>query len=441
MSSSVSSLPAVQRGGFEWLLEAPTDAPHLISFEVPVASAWRVLPEAASDVVLVAPEQGPLRMGWGIARSFVGSGSQRLDQLQTWSQQILGDLRVQGTGPEPVVFTGFAFEDEVDEAWQGFGPARGVVPLYAYVEHEGRAWLQVYVAPEAHRPDLVSELQAALGRLQAVTAVPALDVAVKDAGELAPWLRGIDRIHAAMRDDGVDKVVLSRQIELASKTTTRPRTLVAHLLKSEALGTRYLFAFKGQTFLGVTPERLVQVDGRRVHSAALAGSRPHGTAADLLSDTKELQEHEYVAHHVAQRLSPLCTEFIAPDGPELLALGYVTHLHTPMQGQLRHEMPALQLAGALHPTPAVGGVPTMAARTLIREIEGRSRGWYTGGIGCVDATGSGEIWVALRCALVGPYSGLAFVGAGIVAASDPATEWAETEAKGQAVLSALGVRP
>ncbi len=440
MSSSVSSLPAAHRGDLGGLLDGQIDVPRVISVEAPVASAWRVLPEKVRNVVMVAPTEGPLRLGWGIAESFIGTGPGRLQQLQTWSQTTLLGIQT-SSGPSPVIFTGFAFEDEVDEAWKHFGPAQGVLPRYVYVQQDGQAWLQAYVGPNADRSAIAEDLQAALRRLQGVSEVPALGVSVRDAGSLDLWVQGVERVQAAMRDEGVDKVVLSRQIELGSERAVYARTLVAHLLKSEAQGTRFVFAFAGQAFLGVTPERLVRVQGRQVHSAALAGSRPRGQSSDLLSDAKELQEHGYVARHVQDRLSPLCVEFVAPQPPELLALGYVTHLHTPMQGQLRKAVPALELVELLHPTPAVGGVPIGPAQALIRQIEGCPRGWYTGGIGCVDATGAGEIWVALRCALLGEVSGRAFVGAGIVSASNPIKEWAETEAKGQAVLSALGVRP
>jgi salicylate biosynthesis isochorismate synthase/menaquinone-specific isochorismate synthase len=98
---------------------------------------------------------------------------------------------------------------------------------------------------------------------------------------------------------------------------------------------------------------------------------------------------------------------------------------------------AVELAGLLHPTPAVGGEPEAAALPLIRALEGIDRGWYAGPLGWTDANEDGEFCVALRCALVEGAIARCYAGGGMVADSDPAAELAETEVKLGALLPLL----
>jgi len=115
----------------------------------------------------------------------------------------------------------------------------------------------------------------------------------------------------------------------------------------------------------------------------------------------------------------------------------IQHLATPMRAQLAAPVDAIELAGALHPTPAVGGEPGEQAARLIPALEGLDRGWYAGPVGWTDASGDGEFCVALRCALLRGATARLYAGCGIVADSDPAAELAETEVKLGALLPLL----
>ena len=108
-----------------------------------------------------------------------------------------------------------------------------------------------------------------------------------------------------------------------------------------------------------------------------------------------------------------------------------------MIAQLAEPHSAIELAGMLHPTPAVGGEPWPAAAAAIAELEGMDRGWYAGPVGWMDATEDGEFCVALRSALLRDREAHLFAGVGVVAGSDPAAELAETEVKLQALLPLL----
>ncbi|HEY8309206.1 MAG TPA: chorismate-binding protein, partial [Gemmatimonadaceae bacterium] len=186
-------------------------------------------------------------------------------------------------------------------------------------------------------------------------------------------------------------------------------------------------------FVGATPERLVRLDGRDVQASSLAGSVSRGaTAAEdakhatlLLTSTKDRAEHEIVRRALCAGLERLCDDVAAAEGPALLSLPNVHHLHTAVSARLRDGHTLLQLVAQLHPTPAVGGEPRNAALRFIREYEKMDRGWYAGPIGWLQRD-RGEFAVALRSALVSGADALMFAGCGVVADSDPEQEYAES---------------
>ena len=192
-------------------------------------------------------------------------------------------------------------------------------------------------------------------------------------------------------------------------------------------------------------------DGDRVTSRVLAGTvRRRGDesvdaarAAALLGSNKDLEEHEYAVHSVAEALAAHCTDLDVPPAPHVLSLANVQHLTTDVTGMLADGAPALALAASLHPTAAVCGTPTERAAAVIRELEGMDRGRYAGPVGWIDSRGDGEFGIALRCAAVedterGPATRVRlYAGCGIVAGSTAEAEIAESEAKLDAVRKAL----
>ncbi|NHA00426.1 hypothetical protein G5V59_11040 [Nocardioides sp. W3-2-3] len=185
---------------------------------------------------------------------------------------------------------------------------------------------------------------------------------------------------------------------------------------------------------------LVRRDGLEISCTPLAGSVPRSTdpaedarrAAALQQSGKDLAEHAFVVEAIVHALKEVCEEIEYPATPELLSTDTVWHLATPISARLADGADgpsALRLAQLLHPTPAVGGVPTAAANAVIADLEGDLRDWFAGCVGWVDASGDGEFAITIRAAVMdGPRLRL-FAGAGIVAGSDPASEVRETGAK------------
>jgi menaquinone-specific isochorismate synthase len=174
-----------------------------------------------------------------------------------------------------------------------------------------------------------------------------------------------------------------------------------------------------------------------VTSRVLAGTirRRGGTDTDdlaraLASSDKDLAEHDFAVNSVASALAPYCSGMFVAETPFVLRLPNVMHLASDITGVVRGQTSVIELAAAIHPSAAVCGTPTAAARQLIRDIECLDRGRYAGPVGWAGADGDGELGIALRCGqMTGPRALTLFAGCGIVADSDPAAELAETEAK------------
>jgi len=266
---------------------------------------------------------------------------------------------------------------------------------------------------------------------------------------------GLDRL----RTGELSKVVLARALDLVSDSDIPVHELLRSLAGRNSHG--YTFAADlpaGQgsrpssrrVLAGASPELLVRKRGSQAISNPLAGSAPRSkdSAEDrrigeaLLASAKDLHEHAVVIDAVARALRPFCKTIDVPDRPSLIQTETMWHLSTVVQGELLDPaISSLELASALHPTPAVCGTPTELAREAIRQIEPFDREFYTGLVGWNDADGNGEWIVTIRCAEVYDRSLRLYAGAGIVNASTPEAELAETSAKFRTMLHALGLYP
>lgn len=204
---------------------------------------------------------------------------------------------------------------------------------------------------------------------------------------------------------------------------------------------------RGRTLIGASPELLVARRGGRLVANPLAGSAPRSAdlaedvrhAAALLESSKDLHEHAVVVDAVREALAPYSTGLEVPEHPTLVRTAAMWHLSTTVTGELADPaVSALELAAALHPTPAVCGTPTDVARAVIAASEPFDRGPYTGMVGWQDADGDGEWVVTIRCAEAEGRRLRLFAGAGVVADSSPRAETAETGAKFRTFLSAVG---
>jgi menaquinone-specific isochorismate synthase len=251
----------------------------------------------------------------------------------------------------------------------------------------------------------------------------------------------------AVRAGELTKAVIARPIVVQSSDAIDVHAVLRRLRAS--FGSSYRYSIDG--FIGASPELLVEVDGPVVRSHPLAGTAPRTgdvdndarIAAELIASTKNQIEHRVVIDVVHDTLLPWASYLDWEPDPSIVTVANVQHLGTRMEGMLSQPGPSvIELVRALSPTPALGGHPGDAAIELIQRVEGFERGRYGGAVGWVDAAGNGTWAVAIRCAELSHdrRSARLVAGGGIVADSDPHAELAETQAKFQAMLSAI-VRP
>lgn len=258
------------------------------------------------------------------------------------------------------------------------------------------------------------------------------------------WLRTIEDAIAEIRAGRLDKVVVAREVLVeANRPIVVPDVL-------ERLRSLYpaCVVFSVDGFLGASPELLVERRGTAVRSHPLAGTFPRSgdphadelLAAELVASVKDQREHRFVIEEIDRVLRPMCSTLDVPATPSIMQLRNVLHLGTEIAGTLAGEATALELAAALHPTPAVAGTPTAGALAWLLRHEGMERGRYAGPVGWVDASGDGMFAIGIRSAEVDGRRARLFAGVGVVEGSDPGRELVETQLKLQAILAAV-VRP
>ncbi len=242
------------------------------------------------------------------------------------------------------------------------------------------------------------------------------------------------------------KVVLARTIEVSAGRAFDPRRLAHRVRAVDPEGFSFIAPTDDGVLVGASPELLVARQGVEVRAVPLAGSAPRSgdpqrdraNGDALAASAKDREEHAAVVDAIAAVLDPLCESLTWDPEPALHSTPNVWHLSTRFRGRLREPAPtALELALALHPTPAVGGAPRAEALALMQQLEGFDRGSYAGPVGWVDAEGNGTWAIALRCALLRADRATLYAGAGIVGESDPDGELDETERKFRAFLDAL----
>ena len=261
------------------------------------------------------------------------------------------------------------------------------------------------------------------------------------------YLRTVSDARDAVRAGTLAKVVVARDVEVTAEDPIDVHAVLLRLRASFGSSYRYCVG----DMIGASPELLVAVEGRTVRSHPLAGTAPRTgdpttddrLAAELIASTKNQIEHRVVIDMVRDTLLPRCSYLDWEAEPSIVTVANVQHLGTEIEGALSEPVPpVMELVRALSPTPALGGFPSAEAIDFIVSHEPMDRGWYGGAVGWFDARGNGQFAVTIRCAQLSRDRRTArlFAGGGIVAESDPLAELAETQAKFQAMLSAI-VRP
>ncbi|MEA2361997.1 MAG: menaquinone-specific isochorismate synthase [Thermoleophilaceae bacterium] len=354
----------------------------------------------------------------------------------------------------PVFVGGFAFADDGGSTpeWASLAPASLVLPEVSLARHRGEARMTVsVVADGGEAPDtLLERLLARVAELEPAS-LPLIDpdpvhrTRVASAAPPSHYEQAVERAVERIRAGELQKVVLAREVRAHAAAVHDPGAVVGALRDAFPACFCWCVGTPELAFVGASPELLVRRDGARAQTVALAGTtrRSADPAVDdhlgeqLLRSVKDREEQAIVARGIERTLEPVSVWVTAADEPVLVKVQNVQHLATPIRAQLADPLPAVELAGMLLPTPAVGGEPREAALPLIPALEGLDRGWYAGAVGWTDLGEDGEFCVAVRCALLRGRLAHLYAGCGIVRDSVPAEELAESEVKFQALLPLL----
>ena len=400
---------------------------------------------------------------WAIAGAesvlaFTASGPGRFAACQRFMDTTLDDAIVVGDHGAPFggphFLAAFAFLDSV-EPGEPFEAARVFVPRWQVAQRDGRttAVANLVVTPESPVELLAGKVWRAHSkfrsfdfRLPELPAEPTELASVSEVGGGRSYESAVSRAVQRIERGEFQKIVLARAKEARATAALDPLAMLNGLRQRYPDCTSFSVANgRGQSFIGASPELLLRVEGGFVYTEALAGSTARGATASedaslgtrLLRSEKDVREQRIVLESILRRLTPLGLELRYPARPFLKRLSNVQHLHTPFEARVPRGVRLLDMLGALHPTPAVGGTPREVAVPAIAELEAFPRGLYGGALGWVDSRGGGEFVVGLRSALIEGNRARMYAGAGIVAGSSPEMEFAETELKFSTIQDAL----
>jgi len=336
-----------------------------------------------------------------------------------------------------IAIGGFAYHPELDPrgAWAGLPSLLLRVPALAVTRVRGRP----FVTSMADGAEELLDVQASIPHAPA-----AHRLEVSSVRNPIAWAAAVDTAAARLRAGEAGKVVLAREVVAHADGVITAGAVIRSLRSAYPSCFTYLITgADGTAFAGASPELLVRRTGTHAYAQPMAGSVARGAteaeddrlAEQLTASTKDAVEHALVSRFVVGALQPHSSSVVARQ-PEVVRFTNIQHLATSVEALLTDPpAEALDLAAALHPTPAVGGWPREAADRIIDDLEAMDRGWYAGAVGWTDSHGDGEFAVALRCGLLWEDGARLYAGVGVIPDSDPARELEDTDLKLKALLS------
>lgn len=373
-----------------------------------------------------------------------GAGLQRFAQADRWLRELNANMTCIGSIPRVIATFPF-YPGDSTEAQK----ARLFLPAWQVVTEDGVT--TVTLADKA-TPGCAARLAIRAEQFRRFTYRPSASASRAPVPTVLSEIGGnwfpqaVLRATELIKEGSFEKIVLTRAFDWRRAESFNAYATLHRLRRANPPCHTYLVDEPEGALVGATPETLFSLFDGEVRSEAVAGTTRRGESASedaslaeaLLASDKDQREHGAVTASILRRLRMVGVIAATSRGAELLRLGNVMHLRTPIVGIMPADRRFLEVAGELHPTPAVGGKPRDLALPFIPGFEPHNRGLYTGAVGWVGADGrTGKLIVALRCARLNANVARAFAGAGIVEGSNPASESAETEMKLRTILEAL----
>lgn len=391
-------------------------------------------------------------IGLGFIESFTGSETDsRFQNVKVYWDALLSHSHIDNpydlNGTGPLIFGGFSFDphSEKEEEWSNFHDFLFYLPAFMLTISEGQYYLTVNAIGNQELLDQRVEEFIRLTENLEQNLIQPVEMRSSEELNVEQWLQSVDDIVNNLNYTSLKKVVLARKMKIEFHDFISSNVVLRNLLMQQPRGFIFSFATDEGCFLGASPERLVKKSENHIYSVGLAGSIARGSnekedidlGNQLLQDDKNLFEHELVVAMVEDALKPYCINIHIPEQPTLLKMPDIQHLFSPVTGKAKSDTSIFDIVEQLHPTPALGGVPTTKAMEVIREKEQMDRGFYAAPIGWADYRGNGEFIVAIRSALMKRNSATLYAGCGLVANSKPQDELLETRIKFQPMIRAL----
>ncbi|RDI44377.1 isochorismate synthase [Falsibacillus pallidus] len=394
--------------------------------------------------------------GIGVEKSFqYNEVDHRFFEAESEWKRLIDDAVIDnpsdipGTGP--LLFGGYSFDplSEKEEEWADYAASQFYLPRHMLTISQGKKYLTVNILCMPNNEEesaIQTDINDLLSMGEKVQGMKSGEEASIEEINKEAWIQAVEDVIEKLRAGELQKVVLARKIKAVFKETIKPPNVLEALLNEQPDSFTFAFESGESCFIGASPERLIRKNGSKVLSTCLAGSIRRGTAdeednrlgLELLNDQKNLQEHAFVVRMIESVFAKYCKDVEIPEGPTLLKLRDIQHLYTPVVGTIDEETPLSALIQSLHPTPALGGEPREKAMEVIRQKEKMDRGLYAAPIGWFDYRGNGEFAVAIRSGLLKNNEAFLYAGCGVVADSDPLSEYTETRIKLKPMLRAVG---
>lgn len=367
-------------------------------------------------------------------------------------EKIYQNLSIYGTGA--LLFGAFAFDSfqKTQSDWGELSQGLFYLPTFLLTETEGTCYLSINfkAASQSELQEKWLKLNQQFEELMTTSVNNSSNQANIQAEEIAvsEWLAVVRETIAKLKEEGpLKKVVLARRMKVTTDQQFQANEILKNLQAQQS--NTYFFALESNqhTFIGATPERLLQASATTFSTASVAGSVSRGTTEKedeelgnhLLNDVKNRQEHKIVVDRIVKELEKMTDAAVQVQPPQLLKNRDIQHLYVPIEGKRRQGIRFLEGIQQLHPTPALGGEPKMLALDWLRKHEVLDRGVYGAPIGWIAIKeDEGEFAVGIRSAVFSKDIGYLYAGCGIVADSEPELERIETKIKFQPMLRGIG---
>ncbi len=352
----------------------------------------------------------------------------------------------------PLFLGGMKFTSEHNEEdWQDFNDSTWFVPEFLILQKQNFRYLFFnFLLQNPSKEQAIKKFKTKFEKLFKINgsgenlSSPKI---IKSSGDTPKdkkkWKQLVIESLGRISENQVEKVVLSRKVEMQLSNEPDMKLIIENLRKDYPNCYLFIYHHGKSSFFGASPEKLAKFYNGCIEVDALAGSARRGKTEEediqiekaLLSDNKNLTEHNFVVEYIKNTISNLTEDFKIESNHTVKKLANIQHIWSRITAKLTNKSSMMNILKELYPTPAICGYPKDAALHLIKKTEGYKRGLYSGIIGWFNFDDEGEFAVALRSALLTNNKLIAFAGGGIVQNSDPEAEYKETELKLKTILS------